>query len=71
MSKISDEQLACICGGLSFQTHIRAFTEANWRWTKIVNKYGRVEGAKRPDALKYERLMKMIDAFPFPYEKSI
>ena len=72
MTELTRNQLVRACGGLDFMTHVRAFTEANARWTKIMNTYGRTDATRhRPDALKYERLMKMIDAFPLPYEKSI
>ena len=61
MTELSAADLVRACGGLSTQTHIRAFSEANQRYTKILNTYGRNAGAKRPEAQKLERLMRMIE----------
>jgi hypothetical protein len=67
---LSDAELDAATGGLSFETHIRAFTEANSRWTDIRNKGGPA-ATQSPKALKYERLMKMIDAYPYPYKRGV
>jgi hypothetical protein len=64
MQPIELDLLGSVCGGLSFETRIRAFSKANERWTGIINSQG--PGAKNlPEAQRMDRIMRTIDAYPW------
>jgi len=66
---LGSSELEAVCGGLSFRTRIRAFSEANRRWTEIVNAGG-PDAARSPAALRLDRIMRRIDEYPPVYRKT-
>jgi hypothetical protein len=67
---LTDSELEEAVGGVSWERRMSTFNEANRRWTEIVNKGG-PGAANSPKAQKLDRLMKTIDAYPYPYKRGV
>jgi hypothetical protein len=60
MQTIEPGALDAVSGGLSYATRLRAFSQANERLTNLIN-----TGGPGAQAMRYERIMRSIDAYPW------